>query len=820
MNKYRTDSSISNQTEDIDNSCGKRGGMEGIYRQPQPEDIRETGQQTASPLTEMTEMLTDLIPEKTEPDPEDSRTDPAGAGRIRADYQQDEQKELVIPDLVSMTKYFCRRHKLELFSYLNRCLRDGSLARIVGFPVSSRRLNRDSCFFEKFTYWKIDRTSFLTDISVRLRLDVKGGTREWNGTLSLWCSFEEEEEQKEQEAFLKSLGMETDQEGADSSEPDDGFYFNIDELVPGTPSRNGFIMLSPFLIPYYRNPDIERQANELWRRYLPEALQDPAKRDAAELADRMGLKVIRLPLYNRKDTGSILFFREDVLVVRDINAPLNTPPDLVRIGADTIVINTNTTWHNYPQYDTFHECIHYEEHYLFYRLQGLPCNDTLKIKRRRVPVSKEPADQAPEQTVHAGTEYSPSDSQNSSGTDQGSAGPIGDGRDGSAGPADSGRDGSGGDAAPARKQSSQKKKKPELRDPVYFMEYQANRGALALWMPAENMRGLIGDAIKKAVMEKHQKRESFRHEGQLLQEVGIRLSMELHVPHFRIRTRFIQLGYIEAKGALNYVDKKMIEPFACDPEAWKEICHTYVLNWKSFCKIMMTSEDFSILINSGEYVYADGHVVKNKPRYVYQKTDPLGEGALYLTDWANAHVDLCCLRFVRVYVQKDIGKYEFGRMYYDAEFVRRTNYFVNDFINRQKIGDIGDVEARMLYRDNFPKNFTDAFQCLRVANKMSMEKMAGMLNMDHNTLKRWITDPSKYRNENFLVAVALILQLPDWISLLLFKRASFFFNDYEPRHMALQYIIRAKSCDGIAEANEYLQDQGFAPLWGIPDEAQ
>ena len=809
MNKYRTDSMISDQTESVDNSCGKRGGMEETYRQPQPEHMSETGQQAASPLTEMTEMLTDLIPEKTEPNPEGIRTDPAGTDRIRADFQLDEQKELVIPDLVSMTKYFCRRHKLELFSYLNSCLRDGSLSRIVGFPVSSRRLNRDSCSFEKFTYWKIDRTSFLTDISVRLRLAVKGGTREWTGTLSLWCTFEEEEEQKETAAFMNSLGIENEQDSADSREPEDGFYFTIEGLVPRTPSRNGYIMLSPFLIPYYRNPDIEKLANELWRRYLPEALQDPAKRDAEELAKRMGLKVIRQPLHDRKDTGSILFFREDVLVVRDINAHLNTPPELVRIEADTIVINTNTTWHNYPQYDTFHECIHYEEHYLFYRLQGLPCNDTLKIKRRRVPVSREPAGKAPEQADHAGTEPGPSDSQNSSGINQRSADPVGHGQDGSA-----------GSVAPDRKKSSQEKKKPELRDPVHFMEYQANRGALALWMPAENMRRLITEEIKKAVMEKRQKGESFRHEGQLLQEVGIRLSMVLHVPHFRIRTRFIQLGYIEAKGALNYVDKRMIEPFACDPEAWKEIHHTYILDWKSLCKIMMHSEDFRILMNSGEYVYADGHVVKNKPRYVYQKPDPAGAGELYLTDWANAHVDLCCLRFVRVYVQKDIGKYEFGRMYYDAEFVQRTNYFVNDFINRQKIGDIGDVEARMLYRDNFPKNFTDAFQCLRVTNKMSMEKMAGMLNMDHNTLKRWITDPSKYRNENFLVAVALVLQLPDWISLLLFKRASFFFNDYDSRHMALQYIIRAKSCDGIAEANEYLQDQGFAPLWGIPEEDQ
>jgi len=89
-----------------------------------------------------------------------------------------------------------------------------------------------------------------------------------------------------------------------------------------------------------------------------------------------------------------------------------------------------------------------------------------------------------------------------------------------------------------------------------------------------------------------------------------------------------------------------------------------------------------------------------------------------------------------------------------------------------------------------------------------------MLQMDNNTLRRWISDPSKYRNENFLTALALIFKLPDWITRLLFKRASISLDEDEPRHLALEYIIRAQSCDGIPAANQYLKDHGFEPLWG------
>ena len=57
---------------------------------------------------------------------------------------------------------------------------------------------------------------------------------------------------------------------------------------------------------------------------------------------------------------------------------------------------------------------------------------------------------------------------------------------------------------------------------------------------------------------------SYRHSGELYEDVGKEISRRLHVPHFRIRARLIQLGYIEARGSLNYADRKLIQPFAFD----------------------------------------------------------------------------------------------------------------------------------------------------------------------------------------------------------------------------------------------------------------
>ena len=370
-----------------------------------------------------------------------------------------------------------------------------------------------------------------------------------------------------------------------------------------------------------------------------------------------------------------------------------------------------------------------------------------------------------------------------------------------------------GSSAEGDQKKDQSAQKKAWKDPIYFMEKQANRGASALMMPASDTRSRILDESIKAqeTIRKTMGRPS-RHLGELYEEVGKQLSKKLGVPHFRIRARFIQLGYVEAKGSLNYVEKKLIQPFAFEPDSWQEPTHTFNIDRRTLQNLMIANEDLRKVMESKRYVYADGHVVRNGSRFLELKKDWMGLDNLVLSDWANRHVDECCLRFVRVYMQEGIGQYVFGRMYYDAEFVARTRFYIDDFLNREKIGDIDDIEARMLYKQRFPKKFAEAFQFLRVANGTKMIEMADALGLTEQQLRRWLDMPTKYRNEDFLTAVALVLELPDWISRLLFKRAGLVLDDENARHVALDHILRAQSCDGIPAANSYLERHNLSAL--------
>ena len=212
----------------------------------------------------------------------------------------------------------------------------------------------------------------------------------------------------------------------------------------------------------------------------------------------------------------------------------------------------------------------------------------------------------------------------------------------------------------------------KVSNPIYWIETQANRGAYALMMPVTEMRELTRQELAKVQNPKHRE--------DLYQQAGESIARILHKPHFRIRARLIQLGHIHARGALNYVDGSPIEPFDFDDEAWKEDNCTFVIDRYHSGKIYAKNKDYQALLDTGKFVYADGHIVRNAPEYVtWDKERHI------LTPWAYRNVDQCCLRFMKEYKLKNIGRYIRGRLNYDAAYATQMEFYMRDIINQKQL---------------------------------------------------------------------------------------------------------------------------------------
>ena len=336
--------------------------------------------------------------------------------------------------------------------------------------------------------------------------------------------------------------------------------------------------------------------------------------------------------------------------------------------------------------------------------------------------------------------------------------------------------------------------KSRITDPIYWMEKQANRGAYGLLMPKSWIQKEIEKELPGA---KHT-----RHAGEKYDIIGTQICIKYKFANYQMRAPMIQLGIIEAKGALNWLPGRIkVAPFAFNVNSCRKTEETFLINRVEAGDLYEKSEAFRKLIDEKRFVVTNAHVVRNDPRFV-QETDKGPE----LTPWANAHTDQCCLRFERIYIQRGPGVYVFGRMNLDEEYVSRSMFFLE---KNQVV--LNEMEAEEQYKNAFPESFREGLMMLMAQSKTSIEKMAEMLVISDSTFKRWIKNEENI-TVDFVMSVSLILKLPDWLSNLLLDRAGLCLGEKNKRHMALRWIQRAMWMDGIGKANEYLMKRGFEPL--------
>ena len=67
-----------------------------------------------------------------------------------------------------------------------------------------------------------------------------------------------------------------------------------------------------------------------------------------------------------------------------------------------------------------------------------------------------------------------------------------------------------------------------------------------------------------------------------------------------------------------------------------------------------------------------------------------------------------------------------------------------------------EIEAELQYKRNFPSTFLEAFDMLMKRIGDTREAIAEKLSMPSRTLLRWLEDPDRRINADFVVTVALL----------------------------------------------------------------
>ena len=608
------------------------------------------------------------------------------------------KRVVVIPDLPTMTKILFDHYKSDMFRAVTEMAEYGLLRNAVGFDITACTFNRHNCFFDGPNYYKIDRERFYAEVPTKVYLEtIHGEQASWRGFLRIMFDF------SEGNRASKIMGITRD-----------------------TLLATDMVQLDRYLNPVFKNKDVDEEGERIWQKYYEEAYFNPDLRSGEALAERMGLKVLYLPVFGRKSIQSSLFFKESTILIKKDRAQDGDEPTEMLISPGTIVVNTNALRKEYSDFQIYHECYHYENNYLFFASQNIVCSDMTELPTKTLVVGE----------------------------------------------------------------------MEEVKDPLIFVEKQADRGAFALMMPRSQTNAMIEDFGHQAI--------GCRHAGEKYEMIGMSIVKELSLPQFRVRSRMVQLGYIEAKGCLNWADNHKLDPFSFKAEAVEDPRVTFVIDSKTLNNLAFNNAEFRNIMNSGRYIHVDGHVVRNDPKFVRNTNS-----GLRLTNEAKANVDACCLRFIRIFVRNSNCKYVFGRLNYDEDYLKWTLFYLEDTMKEE---GLDEFDAKRRFIQKFPTDFKSAVNQLMEKNDITQAQMAEEMNMDRITFTRSLSNPKVYRNEDYLMLLSLILKLPDWLSNLLFKRARFQLDEDDKRQQALAHLLRAQFADGIKAADEFLASRNLNPL--------
>ena len=278
-------------------------------------------------------------------------------------------KTITMPKVQNMDNYIIRHYKTYILQNLNECLVNGRISELIGLPVKSERILPEECCFRHFNYWRINRTDFWVDIELRMELKVQTDagvdTDFYWFNVELWFSYSDGDEECTFETIINL---------SDKEEPENCWK------------------LDKYLVPVLRRDEVDKYSEAMWNYYLPEAAKDGKQRSASVLAEKMGLSIVKVPLYRKKHIRGMIFFHKGQVTSQPPREPgehEDPPPHEVTVKENTILLNTEADSPFEFSLDIYHECIHFEWHYLFYRLQDMHNNDINQLRTVRKTTMKD-----------------------------------------------------------------------------------------------------------------------------------------------------------------------------------------------------------------------------------------------------------------------------------------------------------------------------------------------------------------------------------------------------------------------------------------------
>lgn len=354
----------------------------------------------------------------------------------------------------------------------------------------------------------------------------------------------------------------------------------------------------------------------------------------------------------------------------------------------------------------------------------------------------------------------------------------------------------------------------------WWAEWQANALAPRYLMPRRIFNKYFADMIQE-------QRELYGGtEGEIMERALQQIAGVFPVTKYEAKLRALQLGYKQAEGAFLRVNGHQHKPYTFNPNALGDH-ETFLLDSRNGKRIYEENPEFARLIDSGDFIYTGCVVCINDPLYVQPTDDPSCPQGLDLTDYALAHVDLCCLKFKREYSRVDAADEYYNQCYLSkdvnaAEFKETKKIELSS--NQDPIEEMRQL--KLLKEENrrvtaikrkLPTNFAETLSAHmdrledEYGKKMTFKCLHERTGLSEKYLSNVINGGKKPSIE-VLYAICLAMHLHPIFSEDVITKAYGGYPDDEEGAMA-EYLLGHHYTESIDMINDKLKKLGY-PIWG------
>ena len=275
------------------------------------------------------------------------------------------------------------------------------------------------------------------------------------------------------------------------------------------------------------------------------------------------------------------------------------------------------------------------------------------------------------------------------------------------------------------------------------------------------------------------------------------------------RTRLMDFGYAEARGLMRSANGELIPAYISTLKDHE----TYTIDEADGIREYIRNRDFSNVIDSGRFLYVEGHYCLADGKYIY--TDRFG--MQHLTLYAREHMEECCLVFERIYqksvfqtlngfLHKGVGK---GRQ--EIQYCKKDGTSAVTEEGRQRMAMIRQQWAdKALVEMDFNQMLVE----LMNKRNMNIGQLAEATGLSRETIKRMRNDRERVFQVQDIVAVSIALSLPPEVSRQLLNRAPCGFLNTDEMH-AYQYMMTEGYLKTVPEVNRMLVEMGLRPLTNL-----